>query len=186
MAAALIVAAPMLLSDRPIAPANYLASALIGVASLFIARLFWTGRAFGGGVAAAVLGAVFAWTMLGAVLPQLSHIDVSSRLSRALSEAGRHPLEDHLPPAALAGYHEPSAVFLLGTRTKLTNGAAAARDLAAGRVSAAIIEARETGAFLDAAEDAKLQPAPLAVVEGLNYSNGQRVALTIFIRGEKN
>lgn len=185
-AAGLVAAAPVFFSERPVGAFVFIASALIAAASLAIAWLFWKGRAFKGGVAAAVLAAVFAWAMLSAVLPSLSTLAISPRISAALDDASLHPLRDGAGPVALAGYHEPSAVFLLGTNTRLVDGAGAARGLAAGRVSAAVVDRRENDEFEAVSADADLSLVPLAVIDGLNYSNGRKVSLTVYVRGGDN
>lgn len=181
-AAGLVAAAPIVLGDGPAPALMLIAGAVIAVVALLIAWLFWIGRAFHGGVAACALAALFAWVMMGAVLPGLSTLAVSPRIATALDLAGRHPLKDGAAPVALAGYHEPSAVFLLGTQTQLVDGAGAARALAAKRVSAAVVEQREQPGFAAAREKLGLSVAPLAVIEGLNYSNGDKVSLTIYVR----
>lgn len=182
VAAGGVAAAPTLLSDGPTPVAVFAASGIIAAASLLIARAFWKGRAYAGGVAAAVLAALFAWTMMSAVLPSLSMLAVSPRISAALERADRHPIRDGAAPVALAGYHEPSAVFLLGTKTRLVDGAGAARELAGGTVSAAVVDRREEDAFNAALAEAALRPVRLAVIDGLNYSNGRNVRLTIYVR----
>ncbi len=178
VAAGLIVALAALLStDRPLGLFIGLAGAF-ALAGLAVARMFWMGRAYRGAVAAAVVAALYAWTIMGVVLPSLSDVAVTSRLSAALEQADRHPARDGLRPVALAGYSEPSAVFLLGTETKLTNGGEAGRLFASGAVSAAAVEARQMEEFTaQAGENLRA----LAVISGLNYSNGQAVEITIFV-----
>jgi 4-amino-4-deoxy-L-arabinose transferase-like glycosyltransferase len=178
-AAALAGALPAVLGAAPVAPLQLAAAGLIAVGALFIAILFWRGRAFQGGVAASILASLYAWIMISAILPGLSQLAISPRLSTALEMANRHPLHDGLAPAALAGYSEPSAVFLLGTDTALTSADDAAARLISGAASAVIVEAREEEAFRAAVGAASV--ASLAVIDGLNYSNGRTVTLTIYI-----
>ncbi len=178
-AAVLIALPPLYFSGEPQAALCFTAAAITGAASLLIAVLFWRGHGFEGGIAASVLAALYAWVLLTAVLPGLSQLAVSPRLSTALELADRHPLHDNLAPAALAGYSEPSAVFLLGTETALTSGGDAAIKLMNGAASVAIIEARETEAFKAAINGAAV--TSLAVIDGLNYSNGEDVTLTIYV-----
>ena len=184
--AALIVAPLLFLGEEPVPPTLFAAGAVIAVAAVIIAAAFWKGSAYGGALAAAGLSAIFAWTMMTAVMPRLSALALSPRISEALEDAGRHPRLDNVAPVALAGYHEPSAVFLLGTASRLVNGEAAAHELAAGSVSAAIIESRHQDAFITTSAALDLQTTTLAVIEGLNYSNGDDARLTIFIRAEED
>lgn len=165
---------------------GYVAAGLIGLGGLAVAALFWQGRAYKGGLAACALAAFFAWTMLGGVLPGVSALQVSPRIAAALEDAGRHPLKDNAKPVALAGYSEPSAVFLLGTETILTSGDEAARLLEEGRVSAAVVNSGEETFFLSKIARAETPISELAVIDGLNYSNGERVSLSIYVRDAPN
>lgn len=79
-------------------------------------------------------------------------------------------------PVALTTYREPSAVFHLGTATVLTDGAGAAAAVSEGRAGLAWIGAPEAAAFLAAHPEA----AARAEIGGFNYSNGRRVALTLY------
>ena len=121
-------------------------------------------------------------------MPGLSRLAVSPQISQTLEEAGRHPLhppasQQAAAPLALVGYNEPSAVFLLGTATRLASAAGAARALRAGEVSAAIVERRHLDAFHDRLGQDREAVSALAVIDGLNYSNGDTVSLTIYVRG---
>ena len=177
-AAALVTVLPMQFSTGPTEPASAAVAALIAIASILIGTLFWRGRAYHGGIAAACLASLFAWIVMTSVLPGLSQLAVSPRLSTALEIAERHPIHDGAAPVAVAGYNEPSAVFLLGTHTALTSPEDAAARLISGDAGAAIIEARHENAFADALRGAGVHS--LAVIDGLNYSNGDDVSLTIY------
>lgn len=179
VAAMLIAVPPIYFSAAPLTAICFASAGITGIASLLIAYLFWRGRGVEGAVAASLLASLYAWLLLTAILPGLTQFAVSPRLSTALELADRHPLHDGLSPAALAGYSEPSAIFLLGTQTMLGSGAQAAARLTAGKASAAIIEGREETAFQTALMGAPVRR--LAVISGLNYSNGKDVTLTIYI-----
>lgn len=161
-------------------------SLAFAIASIAVAVQFWRGRAWLGGVSAAVLAALYAWTLMVGVLPQLSVLAISPRISTTLEKAERHPLHDDLRPVALAGYREPSAIFLLGTQTVLTTGGDAARRLRAGEISAAVIEAREGEKFLAIMGPDREGLRPLARIDGLNYSNGRIMDITIYVLGPPN
>ncbi|WDI32572.1 glycosyltransferase family 39 protein [Hyphococcus flavus] len=179
IAAALMIALPLLYSEKSFNVLHIAAAVLIAGSAVIISTMFWRGRGFSGAIAAACLASVFAWTVMTWVLPSLIVLEVSPRLSATLESAERHPIHDGVAPAALVGYNEPSAVFLLGTKTALTNAENAALRLTSGTVSAAIIEARYKSAFLNAIEGAPI--TELAVINGLNYSNGNDVSLTIYV-----
>src|SRR5690606_26142254 len=99
-------------------------------------------------IASLALGVV-AHGALAGTLRQLKPLSVSPRLQQVLERADLHPRQGRLGPVAIAGFHEPSFVFLTGRDTELTDGAGAARALAQGRP--AIVEEREADAFQDAA-----------------------------------
>lgn len=186
VAAGFIIALPVLLEEQSLVPVSILAACSVAVAGFFIASLFWRGRGFQGGVAASGLAAVVAWIVLTGIMPALSKPAISPRLSAALEEVERHPLKNDAPPIALAGYSEPSAVFLLGTNTILTSGADAADKLLADEIGAAVIEHSEKEFFLSQIETMQTSVRVLAVIDGLNYSNGQRVSLSVFVRDTSN
>ena len=119
------------------------------------------------------------WALFAGTLPGLTQFAVSPRLSAALDDAGRHPLRDGLAPIAIAGYSEPSAVFLLGTETALTNAHDAAARLVSGAASAAVVEAREEEAFTSSLSGAAV--TKLAVIDGVNYSKARPVKLTVYV-----
>lgn len=193
-AAALIIALPAFYGFGPVAPLAYAGAALTALAALAIASLFWRGRRANGALAATLLAGLYAWLLMGAIMPGLSKLAVSPQLSQTLEEAGRHPLRAPVTddaslsmapaPAALVGYNEPSAVFLLGTATRLTSADAAARDLLDAGVSTAIVEQRHQQEFENNLGQRTGEIAALAVVDGLNYSNGQDVSLTVYVRRE--
>jgi len=179
--AALIAVLPNILSDQTMTAFCYALAAAFAVAALWIARIFWTGRAARGAVLASIVAGFYAWAMMGAVLPKLDALMVSPRLSAALDDAALHPIKDAAAPIALAGYSEPSAVFLIGTETVLTNGADAGKRFAAGEISVAGVEKRQEADFLAATG---MRPRALAVIDGLNYSNGRPVEITIYVRDD--
>ena len=78
----------------------------------------------------------------------------------------------------LAGYSEPRAIFLIGTDTELGDGADAARALAAGRP--AVVDQSQAEAFAEEAAALAMTPRPRAVIEGLNYSNGDQLRLSVY------
>lgn len=182
VAAGLVAYLPIGLSAAPIAPMCFAVAAIVAVASLLIAAVFYRGNAFTGGVAASGLAALYAWTLMTGILPGLSDLAMSPRLSTALELAERHPLKDGLAPAALAGYSEPSAVFLLGTETILTTGGDAAHQLMNGTASVAIVEDRQRADFDAVIATRRAEMTELTVIDGLNYSNGKKVSLAIIMR----
>jgi len=107
--------------------------------------------------------------------PRLEQIWVSPRAAALVvkyAQAGD-------PPPALAGYTEPSLVFLLGTDTRLTDGAGAA-EAGAQEGGLALIEDRERGSFLAHLAEVEGDAVPVDSLDGLNYSRGKKVHLTLY------
>lgn len=164
--------------------AGIAAAALVAALALAAARQYWRIEPLKGAALSIPAAAILAAALLGAVLPGLAPLALSARISAALDMAGLHPLRDGAPPAALAGYYEPSAVFLLGTATQLGSGTEAA-DALVDRAGAAVVEARALADF-----DAQLarrgaSAKAVAVIDGFNYSKGERASITIFRRADE-
>ena len=129
--------------------------------------------------ASCLVTAMVVWFLFEGMLPGLDRLGVSYALSETLDEADLHPLRDGAEPVALAGYYEPSAIFLLGTETKAQNADVAARWIRSKPGRVAIIEKRDEKTFLE--KTGSTQIRQLALIEGFNYSNGKDVTLTIYI-----
>ena len=97
-------------------------------------------------------------------------------VSPALADAAERVAPCKKPTIFLAGFREPSAVFLLGTQTRLVDGTGAATGLLAGGCSIAIVESRQAEAFRSG--------APLAIerahVEGLNLNGGDALRFDLY------
>jgi 4-amino-4-deoxy-L-arabinose transferase-like glycosyltransferase len=124
------------------------------------------------GVAASLM---LGFAVLGVVVPSLDTIFPSPALARMLRESGCAPAL-----AASVGYEEPSLVFLAGTQTRLTSAAGAADFLAKGTCRLALVEQREQRDFAEAAEAIGLRYSSGARFEGINISNGQRIAVSLY------
>ena len=155
------------------------AAVLLGAAALasllvLSERLTWPAVALVSG-----LGIVGHGVLAAGLAPSLQPLWVSSRTAKALKAAGLDPRNGSTPgPIAVDGYDEPSLVFLLGARTELGDADDAAAAISEGRP--AIVELGELGRFRAAlkADDAKA--APIAEVQGLDYSKGKPVRLVIY------
>ena len=99
--------------------------------------------------------------------------------AKAVKTAGLDPRNGVTPgPVTVAGYGEPSLVFLLGTRTELGDGEDAAAAIAEGRP--AIVERAELGQFRAALKTDDAKATPVAEVKGLDYSKGKPVDLFLY------
>jgi 4-amino-4-deoxy-L-arabinose transferase-like glycosyltransferase len=124
------------------------------------------------GIAASIL---LTAGIFGFIIPTMATAFPSAALSRMIREAN---CKD--PQVAAAGYHEPSLVFLAGTRTRLVDGADAAEFLRAGGCRFAVVEGRHERAFLRRAEVIGLRYAPPQRFEGYNYSIGRAVTFGVY------
>ena len=156
--------------------ASALAGAAILATTAAVALLAMRGQVVAAALAG-IAGACLSFAVLLQVaLPALRPF----WLGAAVAEAVRQAAPPGAPPAALAGFSEPSAVFLLGTRTRLVDGAGAARHLVDRPGAVVAVEAREMPAFRAAATALALEPRARGEVAGFNYSRGRAQSLTLF------
>src|SRR6185312_12726780 len=101
-------------------------------------------------------------------------------LSRAAAGmvARYHPPKD--APVVTVGYREPSLVFLLGTDTRFLAADAAAQYITDARGAAALVSDRDAAAFKSALKARGWDARAVGSVAGLDYSNGQRMTLTLY------
>jgi hypothetical protein len=78
----------------------------------------------------------------------------------------------------VAGYGEPSIVFLLGTRTELGAGEVAAAAISEGRP--ALVEGHEMKEFQEALKAQEARAVLAGEVKGLDYSKGKPVDLFLY------
>ena len=86
-------------------------------------------------------------------------------------------------PLLTLGYTEPSLVFLLGGKLRVTMVTNAVRELAGG--GEALVSGREDAQFLQGLAARGLAATPIGSVRGTDYSNGQRLVLTLYRIGPK-
>lgn len=85
------------------------------------------------------------------------------------------------PQLATTGYYqEPSLVFLLGTRTRFTDGAGAAEFMNGGGCRFALVDTRSERSFVQRANAIGLRYALTQRIDGYNISIGRPVAMTLF------
>ncbi len=112
-----------------------------------------------------------------AVLPHLDTIWLSSRIARTVASV--KPCPDSV--LASTSFSEPSLVFLQGQDTKLVNAPAAADFLSADRsCGLALVGSRDENAFRARLAADGLAVRQLALIQGINYSNGRRLSLALF------
>ena len=131
--------------------------------------------------ALALLGAIPLYAaILQWEVPRLASLWVAPRTAALLHEIpGRHPNSDD---TVIAGFSEPSLMFLTGPNVLETfSGAQAAEALAKGR-TLAVIESRQLPAFLAEADRRHLRVHALGDVAGFDPASGRRVRLVTYQR----
>jgi len=162
-------------------------AALIGVLAFAAAAaalyFLWRGEKLKV-IAAMVLSAFLAWSNAFAfVLPKLDEFWMSPRIAEAARKAA--PCPDSV--LVSIPYTEPSMVFLYGrdkTHIVATTGAEAADVMAkASACGMALIGAEEKPAFMIRAGELGLSPQAVESIRGQNYSNGDKLDLTLYVAG---
>ena len=147
-------------------------AALIGVAALVSLLRQKNTMA----LAFSVLAALAFYPMLSVgTAPQLSPLWVSARAAAAVTKDSR----PNDPPPVLAGYSEPSMVFLLGTHTRIAGGATAA-EIAAEEGGLALIEDHERQSFLSRLSALGGAATKVDEISGVNYSRGRKVHISFY------
>jgi hypothetical protein len=130
-------------------------------------------------VRAAVGSLCMVSAVLGVVVPLMRPIFPSASLAELVRN-----VDCRNPVIAAAGFHEPSLVFLIGTRTRLVDGSSAAEILRAGECRFAIIEARQERAFAQRAQQIGLRYRLGTRLEGGFHPNGGRTVSFAVFRAE--
>ena len=118
--------------------------------------------------------------LLGVVLPRIAPLWLSSRATDVLESEGDTPRGGVVEgPIAVAGYAEPSLVFLLGADTELGDAKTAARAIAQHRP--AIVEGRDQAAFAAELAGLGVRARQIGEVSGLDYSKGRRDILRLYL-----
>jgi 4-amino-4-deoxy-L-arabinose transferase-like glycosyltransferase len=117
----------------------------------------------------------------GSFVPSLPELNVSSRVSAALVEAGLHPRLSAGKPGPLIGfgYQEPSLIFATRSDSALSSLEAAA---GAARVGSGVVIAQESLTPLNQAlakKDLMVMSTSQQPITGTNYSKGDPVTLII-------
>jgi 4-amino-4-deoxy-L-arabinose transferase-like glycosyltransferase len=133
-------------------------------------------RRLAAALAMAALAAIILYGVAGFhTVPRLTELWLSPRLAEAVA---RHAGPSD-PPVVAAGYAEPSLAFLLGTKTLLEGGPEAGRT-AASAGGLALITQDQRGGFLAAVEAGGARASALEEIDGLNYSSGRQMRITLY------
>jgi 4-amino-4-deoxy-L-arabinose transferase-like glycosyltransferase len=134
-------------------------------------------------VGALALGVLGHAALAAGLAPRLDPLWLSARVEKAMAKARLLPRQGVADaPVAVAGYAEPSLVFALGTPTELEGAQEAARAVAEDRP--AVVEARDEADFRKALQAMGAVAKSVAVIKGLDYSNGDQMTLTVYENAE--
>jgi 4-amino-4-deoxy-L-arabinose transferase-like glycosyltransferase len=152
----------------------------LGAAALgFLA--WWRYRAEGAEAAllrAAGAAILMAIAVFGVALPAMTPVFPSLLIARAVREAGCPD-----PLVASVGYDEPSLVFLLGTKTQLTDPYHLLDFLRPGGCRIAFVEAAMEPLLAKQAGKLGIRYERGPLIEGINYSKGRRISM-VMLRAE--
>jgi 4-amino-4-deoxy-L-arabinose transferase-like glycosyltransferase len=128
------------------------------------------------GAAATIAALSLALTVPAAtwILPDLDRL----WLSRGVATLIAHDPPAPGTPLVTLGYTEPSLVFLLGGKLRVSMVGSAVTELAGG--GDALVTGREDAQFLQGLAARGLEARPIGSVRGTDYSNGQRMVLTLY------
>jgi 4-amino-4-deoxy-L-arabinose transferase-like glycosyltransferase len=160
-------------------PAAGLSALLLGAAGLGGAWLIVSRSPATAVTAAVSLGVAGHGALAAGLAPRLLPLWLSARAERALEKAQLLPEQGIAEtPVAVAGYAEPSLVFLVGTETELGTAEDAAEAISERRP--AIVEARQQQAFAAALAKQGARAHLVANVAGLDYSTGKKELLRVY------
>jgi 4-amino-4-deoxy-L-arabinose transferase-like glycosyltransferase len=157
-------------------PVWMLAVAVLVVAAVLGAVVLQIGQQYTRAAVTAGAAALLLYPLLSAgIAPHLSALWTSESIAARLAKA--RAADD--PPPILAGYVEPSAVFLLGTETRLESGTNAGRT-AAQQGGLAVVEDHERKHFLDALHASGGRERQVDQASGFDYSRGHPVQVSVY------
>ncbi len=126
-------------------------------------------------VCAVTAAVIFYPMVVWGLAPQIPDVWMSPHLAQRV-RADRKPDD---PPVVLAGYVEPSLIFLLGTNTEIESGQGAA-GMAAMQGGLALIEDHQRGAFLTKLAKLGAKAKKVDELAGFNYSRGEHEHVTFY------
>ncbi len=153
-------------------------SVLLGAAGVVWMSIRWTrDRKPRDAILAVLMGAALVIIpTFEAVLPSADALWNSRRVARIVASL-RLPLGEAL---ASVGYHEPSLIFRMGTKTRIASPREAVEALKNHSVTLILVTDREKAALLQEAERYGITLKPVASWRGFNYSKGKWRNFTLF------
>lgn len=151
-------------------------SSVIGLALVIGTAVFhWRGELLRATLAASLTGLFVFVFLFEASMAKLDALKLSPRLYQQL-EADGFGEDDRV---GIIGYSEPSFVFLNGTRTHLLRAETIEAFLTSGG-SVLIVDVRYEEAVREALAASPFRLTPQSKVDGLNYSKGRDMSLTLY------
>ncbi|MFZ0927474.1 MAG: glycosyltransferase family 39 protein [Syntrophobacteraceae bacterium] len=123
---------------------------------------------------ALVVGPSLQW-----ILPNVNWLWLSRNVANAAKQSGGENVM-----LCSSGYHEPSLVFQLGTRTLLTSPGGAAACLLSNTGAMALIDRSEDDDFKRETKNLGLHVKPAGAFYGFNYSKGRIMLLRLYVVDE--
>lgn len=153
-----------------------------GAAVLLLILPAWKvfhGRLLEAAISAILLEALILAPTLHVIMPNANGLWLSRSVATAI-EQYKGSASDPAPIIAAAGYHEPSLVFLCGTKTKLVGAGEAALHLRRNPKGLALVGEKLDGAFHKALPSHNGSVELLERIEGINYTKGKRMTLNLY------
>ena len=152
---------------------------VILIASVIVVAVkTWPGRFERPAGAAAVCGMLASLMIFGVVMPRLQRLWVADRAARVTESVAEPAL-----PALVVGYHEPSLVFLLGTRTRFVDAKSAVAALEAHQSSVAIVASTSASELVRLAHARGVDLQEIARIEGIDPVHGRPIELGVWKSG---
>jgi acetyl-CoA acetyltransferase len=113
--------------------------------------------------------------IFGITMPRLQRLWVADRAARVAESVAEPGL-----PVLVVGYHEPSLVFLLGTRTRLVDAKGAVDALEAHRSSTAVVAGTSASEMMRLADARALDLKSVAKISGIDPVHGRPIELDVW------
>jgi 4-amino-4-deoxy-L-arabinose transferase-like glycosyltransferase len=154
--------------------------AVLGTSALLAAVIAAAVAAWRAGVersagAAVLCGILASLLIFGVTLPRLQRLWVADRAAQAARSIAAPNA-----PTLVVGYHEPSLVFLLGTRTRLVGPDDAAAALQVGAGTTAVVASSSAAEFVHAARARGVEVQRTTTIEGIDPVHGRAIELGVW------
>ena len=135
----------------------------------------WCGGVERSAGTAAWCGILASVLIFGVTMPRLQRLWVAERAAHAVQS-----ISAPQAPTLVVGYHEPSLVFLLGTRTRFVDAGEAAAALQAGPSTAAIVASSGAPEFVRAARARGVDAQQISTIDGIDPVHGRPIELGVW------